>query len=194
MSFFFFLSVRCVQVKKRTHMHWGKIARISFQKKALGKKLRMQPLASMLEYWLSTLVPSSVSNNNRTPSEGCPSDPVRWKVLAPQVHSKGRWLLFMLVFVNTYAQQGFSGGSAVKNPPAKAGDKGSIPGPGRSPGEGNGNPLQYSCLGNPMDRGAWWDLKELDKTEHVCTTMWMYLVPLKCTVKIMFYIMWVLPQ
>ena len=35
------------------------------------------------------------------------------------------------------------------------GDAGSIPGPGRSPGEGNGNPLQYSCLGNPMDRGAW---------------------------------------
>ena len=36
------------------------------------------------------------------------------------------------------------------------GDAGSIPGSGRSPGEGNGNPLQYSCLGNPMDRGAWW--------------------------------------
>jgi len=35
-------------------------------------------------------------------------------------------------------------------------DAGSIPGSGRSPGEGNGNPLQYSCLGNPMDRGAWW--------------------------------------
>ena len=44
----------------------------------------------------------------------------------------------------------------VKNPPAKAGDTGLIPGSGRSPGEGNGNPLQYSCLGNPMDRGAWW--------------------------------------
>ena len=44
----------------------------------------------------------------------------------------------------------------VKNPPANAGDMGSIPGSGRSPGEGNGNPLQYSCLGNPMDRGAWW--------------------------------------
>ena len=43
----------------------------------------------------------------------------------------------------------------VKNPPAKAGDAGSIPGSGRSPGEGNGNPLQYSSLGNPMDRGAW---------------------------------------
>ena len=47
----------------------------------------------------------------------------------------------------------------VKNPPANAGDArdvGSIPGSGRSPGEGNGNPLQYSCLENPMDRGAWW--------------------------------------
>ena len=47
----------------------------------------------------------------------------------------------------------------VKNPPASAGDigdMGSIPGLGRSPGEGNGNPLQYSYLGNPMNRGAWW--------------------------------------
>jgi len=44
-----------------------------------------------------------------------------------------------------------------KNPPASAGDVGSIPGSGRFPGEGNGNPLQYSYLGNPMDRGAWWD-------------------------------------
>ena len=53
---------------------------------------------------------------------------------------------------------GFLGGSVVKNPPASAGDAGdlgSIPGSGRSPGEGNGNPLQYSCLKNPMDRGAW---------------------------------------
>jgi len=51
---------------------------------------------------------------------------------------------------------GFSGGSVVKNPPANVGDAGnSIPGLGRSPEEGNGNPLQYSCLGNPMDRGGW---------------------------------------
>ena len=51
---------------------------------------------------------------------------------------------------------GFPGGSVIKNPPANAGYAGSIPGPGRSPGEGNGNPLQYSCLENHMDRGAWW--------------------------------------
>ena len=50
---------------------------------------------------------------------------------------------------------GFPGGSVVKNPPASAGDTASIPGLGRSPVEGNGNPLQYSCLENPMDGGAW---------------------------------------
>ena len=49
----------------------------------------------------------------------------------------------------------FSGGAVVKNPPADAGDAGSIPGLERSPGEGNGYPLQYSCLENSMDRGAW---------------------------------------
>ena len=52
---------------------------------------------------------------------------------------------------------GFPGGSVVKNPLANAGDRtevGSIPGLGRSPGGGHGNPLQYSCLENPMDRGA----------------------------------------
>ena len=47
-------------------------------------------------------------------------------------------------------------GSVVKNPPANTGDLGSIFALGGAPGEGNGNPLQYSCLRNPMDRGAWW--------------------------------------
>ena len=54
---------------------------------------------------------------------------------------------------------GFPGGSVVKNSPANTGDirdVGSIPGSGRSPGRGHGNPLQYSCLENPLDRGAWW--------------------------------------
>ena len=52
---------------------------------------------------------------------------------------------------------GLPGGSVVKNPPANAGNnRSSIPGSGRFPGEGNGNPLQYSCLENPMNRRAWW--------------------------------------
>ena len=54
---------------------------------------------------------------------------------------------------------GFPGGSLLKKLPANAGDirdSGSILGSGRFPGEGNGKPLQYSCLENPMDRGAWW--------------------------------------
>ena len=50
---------------------------------------------------------------------------------------------------------GFSGGSEGKASARNAADPGSIPGSGRSPGEGNGNPLQHSCLENPMDRGAW---------------------------------------
>ena len=65
----------------------------------------------------------------------------------------------------------------VKNLPANAGDinnMGSIPGLGRPSGEGNGNPLQYSCLENSMDRGTWratvLRFKELDMTEHACHT------------------------
>ena len=58
----------------------------------------------------------------------------------------------------------------VKNLPANAGNKGSIPGWGRSPGEGNGNSIQYSCLENPMARGLTgyspWGHKESDTTEH----------------------------
>ena len=64
---------------------------------------------------------------------------------------------------------GFPGGSIIKNLPTNAGHADLMPGAGRSPGEGNGNPLQYSCLGNPMDRGGWQATvhgvaKELDKT------------------------------
>ena len=52
--------------------------------------------------------------------------------------------------------KGFPGGSEVKASACNVGDLGSIPGSGRSPGEGNGNPVQYSCLENPVDGGAWW--------------------------------------
>ena len=55
----------------------------------------------------------------------------------------------------------FPGGSVVKNPPANTRDMDSIPGSGRSPGEGNGNALQYFCLGNPKDRGAWWAIESM---------------------------------
>ena len=51
---------------------------------------------------------------------------------------------------------GFPGGPEVKASAWNAGDPSSIPASGRSPGEGNGNPLQYSCLENPMEGGAWW--------------------------------------
>ena len=63
-------------------------------------------------------------------------------------------LFYSLVLVRA-----FQVALVVKNLPANAGDlrdEGSIPGLGRSPGEGHGNPIQYSCLENPMDRGAWW--------------------------------------
>ena len=54
-----------------------------------------------------------------------------------------------------YYKKGFPSGSDSKASACNAGDLGSVPQLGRSPGEGNGNPLQYSCLENPMDRGAW---------------------------------------
>ena len=62
------------------------------------------------------------------------------------------WILFIYLVISVL---GFPCGSVVKNLSANVGDMGLIPGSGRSPGGGNGNPLQYSCLGNPMDRGAW---------------------------------------
>ena len=70
--------------------------------------------------------------------------------------------LFKIILVTSQQEMitphlGFPGGSGVKNLPAKAGDVGLIPGSGRSPREGNDKPLQYSCLGNPMDRGTWFD-------------------------------------
>ena len=59
------------------------------------------------------------------------------------------------VYAKIIISLGYPGGSVVKNPPANAGDTGLIPGLGRSPSKGNCNPLQYSCLENPMDRMDW---------------------------------------
>ena len=65
-------------------------------------------------------------------------------------------LLALSLSLHKQSIMGFPGDSAMKNLLANAGDMCMIPGSGRSPAGGNGNPLQYSCLGNPMDRGAWW--------------------------------------
>ena len=62
----------------------------------------------------------------------------------------------MRIYIYIFTFIGVPGGSVLKNPPANAGDVPSIPGSRRSPEGGNGNQLQYSCLGNPMNRGAWW--------------------------------------
>ena len=71
--------------------------------------------------------------------------PARVRALKPDSQCDGVWKRSHLELT----------GSVVKNPPVNVGDLGLVPESGRSPGEGNGNPLQCSCLGNPMDRGAW---------------------------------------
>ena len=95
----------------------------------------------------------------------------KWKI-------KWNPLPFEMTFSSQYpVLVGFPSGSIVENPPADAGDVGdtsSTPGWRRYPGGGNGSPLWYSCLGNAMDRGAWWATvhgveKESDITEHPCT-------------------------
>ena len=92
-------------------------------------------------------------------------------------------LCFSLAKMENYwlaslAARGFPGGSVIKNLPTyagDAGDTGSIPGSGRLPGGGHGNPLQYSCLGNPMDQGAW------RATVHGVTKNWTRLSNWSCS-------------
>ena len=86
-----------------------------------------------------------------------PARVLEWGAIAFSARSVNTQLTFLLCF---------PGGSVVKNLPANAGDTGSIPGLGRSPGEENCNPLQYSGWENPMDRGAWW------ATVHGVTNSW----------------------
>ena len=84
------------------------------------------------------------------------------------IYSLNSFLIYNLALFTV----GFPGGSVVENPPANVGDMGdacSIPGSGRSTGERNGNPLQYSCLENLMNRGAWWP------TIHRVTKSWTQL-------------------
>ena len=83
--------------------------------------------------------------------------------LTPPPFTQGNSLLYLLIWTITYnfvckkysSAKGFPGGSVVKNLTVNEGDVGLIPGLGRSPGEGTGNPLQYSCLQDRIDRGVW---------------------------------------
>ena len=75
------------------------------------------------------------------------------------LNSKHTVYALCIAYINLFKphkqpHRGFPGGSGCKESACNAGDPGSIPGLGRPPGEGKGNPLQYSCLENPMDRGA----------------------------------------
>ena len=88
--------------------------------------------------------PRDIPSGKMLAINGCPWS--EWKLISPSKQRRKRtWV----------KKEGFPGGSAVKHLSANAGGACLIPDPGRSPGEGNGNPLQYSCLGNPMHRGAW---------------------------------------
>ena len=77
-----------------------------------------------------------------------------------------KWIVAMVVQLCESTENCFPGDSEVKASAWNAGDPGSIPGSRRSPGEGNGNPFQYSCLENPMEGGAWW------ATVHGVTKSW----------------------
>ena len=94
-------------------------------------------------------------------------------------NAKSRVFLFCMILT---CIGDFPCGSVVKNLPANAGNIGPIPGLERSPGDGNGNPLQYSCLENPMDRGAWeaeaMGLQEVDTTYN-CRHAWTSAVKVK---------------
>ena len=99
-------------------------------------------------------------------------------VASIQVHSKRTTFLYpqalyfwqtFILFCTLLLAMDFPGGSEGKASAYNARDLGSIPGSGRSPGEGNGNPLQYSCLENPMDGEAW------EATVHGVTKSWTWL-------------------
>ena len=106
----------------------------------------------------------SILGSRRSPGEGnanplqcyCLENPMDRGAWQATVHGVAKSGTLLSDFTITATEEvAFPGGSEVKASASKAGDPGSIPGLGRSPGEGNGNPLHYSCLGNPMDGEAW---------------------------------------
>ena len=115
----------------------------------------------MQKTWVFFL--QKIPESGRSPGEGngnplqysCLENPMDGGAWWATVHRVAKSQTRLSDFTSLETHLGFPGGSEVKASACNAGDLGSIPGSGRSPGEGNGNPLQYSCLENPMDRGAW---------------------------------------
>ena len=106
-----------------------------------------------------------------------------WHSLGPSTH------LQMTLFHSFLWLSNFPGGSDCKVSAYSAGNPASIPGLGRSPGEGNGNPLQYSCLENPMDGGIWWATdhgvaKSQTWLNDFTFTLWLSNIPLYIHTKI----------
>ena len=117
-------------------------------------------LVSVIQHYKSVItiyiyiLPLGLCLDHPAPQPSCPSRSSQNARLGPlcyTVTSHQLSVLHMIVYI-----WGFPGGSEVKTSACNAGDLGSIPGLGKSPGEGNGNPLQYSCLKNPMYGGAFW--------------------------------------
>ena len=94
--------------------------------------------------------PNHNSKRHMSPNVHCSTISIARTWKQPKWPSIDEWIKMY------YIHMGFPGDSEVKASACNAGDLGSIPGLGRSPEEGNGNPLQYSCLENPIGKGAWW--------------------------------------
>ena len=130
---------------------------------------RVSPFLFLSPFPLSPPAPSqcfSICDNNAMSFKELLQQVTLKIVFAFSIH------FFPITMFFSWYVSGFPTGSAVKNPPVNAGDAkglGSIPGWGRSSGGGNGNPLRYSCLGNPMDRAAW------QITVHGVTKNWTQL-------------------
>ena len=112
------------------------------------------------EYWSGLPFPSPEDLPDRGIEPRSPTLQVDTLLSEPPGKSCSLWgcmcFLATLNLSHPLFPLGLPGGSEVKASGCNVGDLGSIPGSGRFPGEGNGNPLQYSCLENPMDGGAWW--------------------------------------
>ena len=128
------------------YLYLGGPHKVLFSFKSINAFLIFQILnsCSLFFHFIACEVDKSISERNRSYFSN--SKPKSLRVIEGILEK-----LF-----NIFKSVGFTGGSDSKESACNAGDLGSIPGSGRSPGEGNGNLLQYSCLENPMDREIWW--------------------------------------